>query len=143
MLDINQPYRVKLLLADLEPQVRQRIWRDAIAPARWRGGRVGCLSRIFVFALVWAAISVLFDLLPIINPLNRGYPSKLLWWGAIGWIAAFVSDQILRRMLGTASALRYVRNELRKMGRCAGCGYDLRGSPSRCPECGTVPADVA
>jgi len=53
---------------------------------------------------------------------------------ALGVASVLPGVTLLRR----ASA-RHLGQILRRRGICVECGYDLRATPERCPECGTIP----
>jgi predicted Zn-ribbon and HTH transcriptional regulator len=53
----------------------------------------------------------------------------LILAAAVLAIRALIQDLIIR------ARLRKYRTKI-VPGHCAGCGYDLRASPERCPECG-------
>ena len=55
------------------------------------------------------------------------FPFWLVACVALVMPAAFVARHLCRRRRASD-------------GRCAVCGYDLRATPDRCPECGTIPS---
>ena len=51
----------------------------------------------------------------------------------------FVPVVLLVSLLVWLDARKRQREGAREASLCPACGYDLRATPGRCPECGTVP----
>jgi hypothetical protein len=52
------------------------------------------------------------------------------------WLPAMLFG-CLPALAAKRAVQRFLRRERSRAGRCRTCGYDLRASPDRCPECGT------
>jgi hypothetical protein len=74
----------------------------------------------------------------------RGFRKfETYWWppggfhrsGYWGW---YVTLPLWMPVLASAASLSLLlfRRRRHRLGLCVACGYDLRGSPGKCPECG-------
>ena len=78
----------------------------------------------------------------------RPYPQRGIGFGRPGsnGVTVRLPPWAVVVATGTLPAVRYARHRRRRAARfrkarglCPACGYDLRASPDRCPECGEVP----
>jgi hypothetical protein len=73
------------------------------------------------------------------------------YWAAPGWNVHAIEYEIhywpLTFLLAIAPATRVIAEFRRRRrlaaGHCTSCGYDLRATPDRCPECGADAVSVA
>jgi hypothetical protein len=74
---------------------------------------------------------------------RRLHPVRIIWDPSNTWWCLIVADWFVVEVFAILPLMwllrRYVRCRRIARGICDHCGYDLRASPGRCPECGTTP----
>ena len=105
-------------------------------PARWRDKvelrfALHCLAALLVLQFPLGVVKA-------VRALNDARPP---WKDSLWSLVPAMS--LIGPPIGVAIVLydrRRIRRETREdAGACLNCGYDLRATPARCPECGTVP----
>ena len=127
-------------LFSAEIKRRRREQAGVTSPVRWKE-RTEVRTAIYAFAIM-LLLAVPFSVIKAISRVQSGPFSNITFWHE------FEFSSLLAGGIG-AALIGYDRRRLhqdlhsyRKI-QCVKCGYDLRATPERCPECGTVVSTTA
>jgi hypothetical protein len=75
---------------------------------------------------------------PGVHPQHPVTWERVTWWAWLPLWAVAAATMAPALWLWRLLHRAWVRRARRRAGRCDACGYDLRASPGRCPECGAA-----
>jgi hypothetical protein len=146
--DNQQRPDVDISTFDFDPRRIQGIDQHWVAfgSARWGSGHsLRSAPQPLILRLLFGPDQTWFYILewepPDHGMLGLGWESANDRHGA--YSMATVPFWLVTSLLATLPLARFWpmvrRHHRRRQGRCSQCGYDLRATPDRCPECGTIP----
>jgi hypothetical protein len=123
--------RIVLITGWSADDVPSPLWRLHTArPGYWGGSHLRAEAGLLGFG--WAD-AVYSD--------SRGTVRQHQYWlpyWSLACVTAAMPLARATRRLAAAARSRLTRRRERRRGLCRTCAYDLRATPDRCPECGTI-----
>jgi hypothetical protein len=125
-----------------------------------RGGLLAILNCVFWLVFIWAGQKQWLDNLPVplivifafafsipvlcfqLLPGSHVGPDSNVWFGIVVAVNSFLWGYGISHLWSIMFERKRKQNRLEQLYRmniCPQCGYDLRATPNRCPECGNVP----
>jgi hypothetical protein len=130
------PAGTPALSGTLSPRGYRSLQPTRLAPRRASASQPGYQSSFDFVGVSW--------FLTYGGKVGRGYLTPFFQATAPHWIGVALFG-VLPGIFLLRRLPRWVRGLRRRgldAGCCGSCGYDLRATPSRCPECGMVPAAI-
>jgi hypothetical protein len=104
-------------------------------PRLWRNLALVAFASTLVAVILWV-LSFRLDYFPPATFLFKWRPTRATPQFQCVWLIS-APLTILFVLLAVHSRREF--NRRTRLGLCPRCGYDLRATPDRCPECGTIP----
>jgi hypothetical protein len=137
---LTSPVVLRVQVPVVENDARKLASRYVIPIHAWRSKQWPCIETGHLYQLTYIPYVGKLNgsgriFAPVVMYANSGVDARV--WAVPCWFLLACASGIGFLILWRIYAR--IRDVLEAQGCCTRCGYDLRMTPERCPECGTIP----